>query len=32
MDSVMDNPPVATTLPSLWQMNLVGLRAERFIN
>ena len=33
MDSVLDNPPVATTLlTSLWQMNLVGLRAERFIN
>jgi HK97 family phage major capsid protein len=33
MDSTLDNPPVATTLlTSLWQMNLVGLRAERFIN
>lgn len=33
MDSVLDNPPVATTvLTSLWQNNLVGLRAERFIN
>jgi len=33
MDSALDNPPVATTLlTSLWQMNLVGLRAERFIN
>jgi hypothetical protein len=33
MDSALDNPPLATTLlTSLWQMNLVGLRAERFIN
>jgi HK97 family phage major capsid protein/HK97 family phage prohead protease len=33
MDSALDNPPVATTvLTSLWQNNLVGLRAERFIN
>jgi HK97 family phage major capsid protein/HK97 family phage prohead protease len=33
MDTVLDNPPVATSLmQSLWQMNLVGLRAERFIN
>ncbi len=33
MDTVLDNPPVATTLmTSLWQNNLVGLRAERFIN
>jgi HK97 family phage major capsid protein/HK97 family phage prohead protease len=33
MDTVLDNPPVATSLlTSLWQMNLVGLRAERFIN
>jgi HK97 family phage major capsid protein len=33
MDSVLDNPPVATTLmTSFWQNNLVGLRAERFIN
>jgi HK97 family phage major capsid protein len=33
MDSVLDNPPVATSvLTSLWQNNLVGLRAERFIN
>jgi HK97 family phage major capsid protein len=33
MDTVLDNPPIATTLmTSLWQNNLVGLRAERFIN
>lgn len=33
MDTVLDNPPLATTvLTSLWQNNLVGLRAERFIN
>ena len=33
MDTVLDNPPLATSLlTSLWQMNLVGLRAERFIN
>jgi len=33
MDSVPDNPALATTvLTSLWQNNLVGLRAERFIN
>ena len=33
MDSVLDNPPLATSLyTSLWQNNLVGLRAERFIN
>lgn len=33
MDTALDNPPLATTLlTSLWQMNLVGLRAERFIN
>jgi HK97 family phage major capsid protein len=33
MDTVLDNPPVATSLfTSLWQNNLVGLRAERFIN
>jgi hypothetical protein len=33
MDTALDSPPVATTLlTSLWQMNLVGLRAERFIN
>ena len=33
MDAAPDNPGVATTvLTSLWQNNLVGLRAERFIN
>ena len=33
MDSAPTSPPDATTvLVSLWQNNLVGLRAERFIN
>jgi HK97 family phage major capsid protein len=33
MHSAPDSPPIATTvLVSLWQNNLVGLRAERFIN
>jgi HK97 family phage major capsid protein/HK97 family phage prohead protease len=33
MDSAPDAPPTATTvMTSLWQNNLVGLRAERFIN
>ncbi|ACL58959.1 phage major capsid protein [Methylobacterium nodulans] len=33
MDSAPDNPPSASTvLVSLWQNNLVGLKAERFIN
>ncbi|SHE88123.1 phage major capsid protein [Devosia limi] len=33
MDSAPTNPPVAATvLVSLWQMNLVGIRAERYIN
>src|SRR5262245_7265198 len=33
MDSAPTNPPDATTVfTSLWQSNLVGLRAERFIN
>jgi len=33
MDSAPDNPALATTiLTSLWQNNLVGLRADRFIN
>jgi len=33
MDSAPTNPPVAATvLVSLWQMNMVGIRAERFIN
>jgi HK97 family phage major capsid protein/HK97 family phage prohead protease len=33
MDSAPTNPPVANTvMVSLWQMNMVGIRAERFIN
>jgi HK97 family phage prohead protease/HK97 family phage major capsid protein len=33
MDSAPDNPALATTVfTSFWQANLVGLRAERFIN
>lgn len=33
MDSAPTNPPVAATvMVSLWQMNMVGLRAERHIN
>jgi hypothetical protein len=33
MDSTPDNPTNATTvMVSLWQRNLVGLRAERWIN
>jgi len=33
MDTVLDSPPLATTiLTSLWQNNLVGLRAERYVN
>ena len=33
MDSAPTNPPAAATvMVSLWQMNLVGIRAERFIN
>ena len=33
MDSTPDTPALATTvMTSLWQNNLVGLRAERFIN
>lgn len=33
MDSAPTNPPVAATvMVSLWQMNMVGIRAERFIN
>jgi HK97 family phage major capsid protein len=33
MDDAPDNPATATTiLTSLWQNNLVGLRAERYIN
>ena len=32
MDSSPDNPSTATTvLVSLWQNNLIGLRAERFV-
>ena len=33
MDSAPTNPPVAATvMVSLWQMNLVGIRAERYVN
>ncbi|EHM01147.1 caudovirus prohead protease [Acetobacteraceae bacterium AT-5844] len=33
MDSAPANPPTATTvMVSLWQMNMVGIRAERYIN
>lgn len=33
MDSAPTNPPTASTVTfSLWQMNMVGVRAERFIN
>lgn len=33
MDSAPTDPPTATTVMiSLWQMNMIGLRAERFIN
>jgi HK97 family phage major capsid protein len=33
MDSAPTNPPVAATvLVSLWQMNMVGIRAERYLN
>jgi len=33
MDSAPTNPPVANTVfVSLWQMNMVGIRAERWIN
>lgn len=33
MDSAPDNPALATTImTSFWQNNLIGLRAERFIN
>jgi len=33
MDSSPANPPTQTTvMVSLWQMNMVGIRAERFIN
>lgn len=33
MDSAPADPPTATTvMVSLWQMNMIGIRAERFIN
>lgn len=33
MDSAPSDPPTATTvMVSLWQMNLIGIRAERYIN
>ena len=33
MDGAPDSPPTAsTTLVSLWQMNMTGIRAERWIN
>ena len=33
MDSAPDSPPTGSTiLVSLWQMNMTGLRAERWIN
>jgi len=33
MDSAPDSPPIGTTtLMSLWQMNMTGIRAERWIN
>ena len=33
MDSAPDSPPSGTTvLVSLWQMNMTGIRAERWIN
>lgn len=33
MDSAPTDPPTATTVfVSLWQMNMVGIRAERYIN
>ena len=33
MDSAPTNPPVAATvMVSLWQQNLVGIRAKRFVN
>ena len=33
MDDSPDNPTTATTvLVSLWQRNLVGIRAERYVN
>jgi hypothetical protein len=33
MDSAPDAAPSATTvMVSLWQMNMIGIRAERYIN
>lgn len=33
MESAPTNPPTATTVMiSLWQMNMIGIRAERYIN
>jgi HK97 family phage major capsid protein len=33
MDSAPTNPPVdATVMVSLWQMNMLGIKAERFVN
>jgi hypothetical protein len=33
MDSAPTDPPVAATVVvSLWQLNLIGIKAERFIN
>ncbi len=33
MDTAPTNPPVAATVfTSLWQMNMVGIRAERYVN
>jgi len=33
MDSAPDSPPTASTnMVSLWQMNMTGIRAERWIN
>ena len=33
MESAPDSPPTATTvLTSLWQHNMVAIKAERFIN
>lgn len=33
MDSAPTNPPAAATvMVSLWQMNMIGIRAERYIN
>jgi hypothetical protein len=33
MDDSPTNPPVdATVMVSLWQMNMLGIKAERFVN